>query len=235
MAYEIGLFRIKSGQTAPYHGFLAAVVPLGSVEVFSAFAAEDNLGKGMAAAESAFSAVCGDTGDLHLEKDVFWNNRLVVPLHIILRHYAVVLYPGLVEKVSGVGLLEQGVSAVLFIPEDLVDGRCMPCGLAGSGGNAVPFKSGFDLVHAVSFLVFPVDALYDFSLLRINDEIAFRILGVAQKAVVVNQHLSLLVAVLKPQLDVLGQRLGFLLRQRSIMVRNISPLASSVLIDSFSK
>ena len=241
MAYEIGLFRIKSGQTAPYHGFLAAVVPLGSVEVFSAFAAEDNLGKGMAAAESAFSAVCGDTGDpahqfiLHLEKDVFWNNRLVVPLHIILRHYAVVLYPGLVEKVSGVGLLEQGVSAVLFIPEDLVDGRCMPCGLAGSGGNAVPFKSGFDLVHAVSFLVFPVDALYDFSLLRINDEIAFLILGVAQKAVVVNLHLSLLVAVLKPQLDVLGQRLGFLLRQRSIMVRNISPLASSVLIDSFSK
>ena len=111
----------------------------------------------------------------------------------------------------------------------------MPCGLAGSGGNAVPFKSGFDPVHTVSFQVFPVDALYDFSLFRINDEIAFRILGVAQKAVVVNQHLSLLVAVLKPQLDVLGQRLGFLLRQRSIMVRNISPLASSVLIDSFSK
>ena len=241
MADKFGLFRIKPGQTAPYHGFLAAVVPLGSVEVFSAFAAEDNLGKGMAAAESAFSAVCGDTGDpahqfiLHLEKDVFWNNGLVVTLHIILRHYAVVLYPGLVEKVGGVGLLEQGVSDVLFIPEDLVDGRCMPCGLAGSGGNAVPFKSGFDLVHAVSFLVFPVDALYDFSLLRINDEIAFRILGVAQKAVVVNQHLSLLVAVLKPQLDVLGQRLGFLLRQRGIMVRSTSPLASSVLIDSFSK
>ena len=82
----------------------------------------------MAAAESAFSAVCGDTGDpahqfiLHLEKDVFWNNGLVVTLHIILRHYAVVLYPGLVEKVGGVGLLEQGVSDVLFIPEDLVDG-----------------------------------------------------------------------------------------------------------------
>jgi hypothetical protein len=43
----------------------------------------------------------------------------------------------------------------------------MPCGLAGSGGNAVPFKSGFDPVHAVALQVFPVDALYDFSLLRI--------------------------------------------------------------------
>ncbi len=138
----------------------------------------------------------------------------MVTLHIILRHYAVVLYPGLVEKVGGVGLLEQGVSDVLFIPEDLVDGRGVPCGLAGSGGNAVPFKSRLDPVHAVSFQVFPVDALYDFSLLRINDEIAFRILGVAKKAVVVNLHLSLLVAVLKTKLDVLGQRLGFLLRQR---------------------
>lgn len=121
MADEFGLFRIKSGQTAPYHGFLAAVVPLGSVEVFSAFTAEDNLGKDMATAESAFSAVCGDTGDpahqfiLHLEKDLFWNNGLVVTLHVILRHYAVVLYTSLVEKVGGVGLLEQGVFDVLFI------------------------------------------------------------------------------------------------------------------------
>ena len=111
----------------------------------------------------------------------------------------------------------------------------MPCGLAGSGGNAVQFKSGFDPVHAVALQVFPVDALYDFSLFRLNDEIAFRILGVAQTAVVVNLHLSLLVAVLKPQLDVQGQRLGFLRAREAIMVRSTSPLASSGLIDSFSK
>ena len=49
-----------------------------------------------------------------------------------------------------IGLLEQGISNVLFIPEDLVDGRGVPCGLAGSGGNAVPSKSGFDPVHAVA-------------------------------------------------------------------------------------
>ena len=48
MVDKFGLFRIKPSQTAPYHGFLAAVVPLGSVEVFSAFTAEDNLGKGLA-------------------------------------------------------------------------------------------------------------------------------------------------------------------------------------------
>ena len=110
----------------------------------------------------------------------------------------------------------------------------MPCGLAGSGGNAVQFKSGFDPVHAVALQVFPVDALYDFSLFRINDDIAFRILGVAQKAVVVNQHLSLLVAVLKPQLDVLGHWDSCCARE-AIMVRSTSPLASSGLIDSFSK
>jgi len=132
MTDEFGLFRIKPSQTAPYHGFLAAVVPLGSVEVFSAFAAEDNLGKGMAAAESAFSAVCGDTSDpahqfiLHLEKDLFWNIGLMVTLHIILRHYAVVLYPGLVEKVGGVGLLEQGVPGINLIPENAENGTVDP-------------------------------------------------------------------------------------------------------------
>ena len=46
----------------------------------------------------------------------------MVTLHIILRHYAVVLHSGLVKKVGGVGLLEQSVTDVLFIPEELVDG-----------------------------------------------------------------------------------------------------------------
>ena len=128
MADKFGLFRIKSCQTAPYHGFLAAVVPLGSVEVFSAFTAEDNLGKSMAAAEATFPSVCGDTSEpshqfiLHLEKDVFRNDGLMITLHIILGYDAVVLHPGFIKKVGGVGLLEQGVSDVLFIPEDLVDG-----------------------------------------------------------------------------------------------------------------
>ena len=82
----------------------------------------------MAAAESAFSAVCGDIGDpahqfiLNLEKKVLRNNGLMVTLHIILRHDAVVLDSGLVEKVSGIGFLEQGVTDVLFITENFIDG-----------------------------------------------------------------------------------------------------------------
>ena len=128
MADKFGLFRIKPSQTAPYHGFLAAVVPLGSVEVFSAFAAEDNLGKGVMAAEAAFPSVCSYAGDpaqqffLNLEKKVFRDNGLMVTLHIILRHDAVVLDSGLVEKVSGIGFLEQGVTDVLFITENFIDG-----------------------------------------------------------------------------------------------------------------
>ena len=53
------------------------------MEVFVTFAAEYNLGKSKAATETAFSAVCCDTGDpvhqfiLHFEKDVFWNNGLM--------------------------------------------------------------------------------------------------------------------------------------------------------------
>lgn len=60
-----------------------------------------------------------------------------------------------------------------------------------------------DLIHAGAFEVFPVDALYDFCLLRVNVQMPIVILGVSEKAVVVDLHLALLVAVLESQLNVL--------------------------------
>lgn len=132
MAGEFCLFRIKSCQTAPYHGFLASVVPLGSSEVLSALAAEDNLGESMMTAEAAFPSVRSYAGDpaqqfiLNLEKEVFRDNGFMVTFHIILRHDAVVLDSGLVEKIRGIGFLEQGVTNVLFIPENFIDGAGVP-------------------------------------------------------------------------------------------------------------
>ena len=43
----------------------------------------------------------------------------------------------------------------------------------------------FDLIHAGAFEVFPVDALYDFCLLRINDQMPVVILCVSEEAIVV--------------------------------------------------
>jgi len=82
----------------------------------------------MMTAEAAFSSVRSYAGDpaqqfiLNLEKEVFRDNGFMVTFHIILRHDAVVLDSGLVEKIRGIGFLEQGVTNVLFIPENFIDG-----------------------------------------------------------------------------------------------------------------
>ncbi len=50
--------------------------------------------------------------------------------------------------------------------------------MPGSVGDAVRFQASLDLQEAGSFQT-PVDAADDFSLRGVNDQIAFRILGVA--------------------------------------------------------
>ena len=42
---------------------------------------------------------------LNLQVDILWNNRFVISLYIVLRHDAVVLDSGLIQKVCGVGFL----------------------------------------------------------------------------------------------------------------------------------
>lgn len=80
----------------------------------------------MMTAEAAFPSVRSYAGDpaqqfiLNLEKEVFRDNGFMVTFHIILRHDAVVLDSGLVEKIRGIGFLEQGVTNVLFIPENFM-------------------------------------------------------------------------------------------------------------------
>ena len=56
-----------------------------------------------------------------------------------------------------------------------------------------------------------VNALYDFGLLRIDDELSVLALGVAEEAVVIDGDLSLLVAVLQTELYILRKALAFLL------------------------
>ena len=51
-------------------------------------------------------------------------------------------------------------------------------------------------------------------LLRIDDQMTISVLGVSEEAVVVDLHLSLLVAVLEAELHVLRKALAFLLGQR---------------------
>ena len=83
---------------------------------------------------------------LHPHEDVLWNNRLVVSLHVVLRNNAVVLHPGLVQEIGGIGFLQESVADVFLIAENLVDGAGVPFGFASACQNAVPLQTGSDLV-----------------------------------------------------------------------------------------
>ena len=165
----------------------------------------------------AFTIVAGvdhasaDQFLLHQQEDVLRNDRFMVALHIVLWDGAVVLDALLRKEVRGVGLLQECVTDVLLVPENLVDGAGVPFCFARAGENAVRFKPCGDLVHAQALQVFPVDAPDDFGLLRLNDKVAVRIFGVAEEAVVVDLHFALLVAVLDTELHILRKALAFLL------------------------
>ena len=184
------------------------VVPVNAPVKLAAVSAENHLCKTVIAGEAAFLAGRADVDYpaadklcLHLHEELLWNDRFVVALNVVLRNGAVVLDPLLCQEVRGIGLLQECVSHVLLVAKNLVDGTGVPFCFASAGEDAVSHKSVGDLIHAGAFEVFPVDALYDFCLLRIDDQVPVVILGVSEKAIVIDLHLALLVAVLKSQLD----------------------------------
>ena len=163
-----------------------------SSEHFTAIATNDNLRKAVIAAVASFLSV-GTGLDysptyqffLHAHVNFSWNNRFMVSFNIILRNNAGVLNSGLVKKVGGVCLLKKGITDVFLVAENLVDGTCMPSWFTCAGKNTISFKSSCNLIHAVAFKVLSIDSFYDFSLLWVNNKVAFFIFGVSKEAVVV--------------------------------------------------
>ena len=107
------------------------VVPVDAPVKFSAVSAENHLRKAVIAGEAAFLACRADVDYpatdklcLHLHEELFRNDRFVVALDVVLRNGAVVLDALLCQKVCGVGLLKQGITDVLLVTENFVDGLC---------------------------------------------------------------------------------------------------------------
>ena len=179
------------------------VVPADTQVKLSALAAENHLREAVIAGEATFPSGRADmycpTADklsLHLHEELLRDDGFVVILDVVLRDGAVILDTLLCKEVRGVSLLKQGVAHILLVAEDLVDGAGVPLRVARAGLDAVSHKSGGNLVHAGAFEVFPIDAFYDFCLLRVGDEVPVLILGVSEEAITVDLHFSLLVAVL---------------------------------------
>ena len=133
--------------------------------------------------------------------------------HIILWDNPLVLHPLFIEKVNSIGLLQKGVSDVLFILQDLLQCFWTPLRFPGPGKNPVCFQATPDLEQACPFQVLPVNPLYHFRLCRLYDQISFLILCVTQKTAVIDPDLPVLETVLQSKFDVLAQRLAFLLCQ----------------------
>ena len=76
--------------------------------------------------------------------------------------------------------------------------------MASSVLDAVCFQASLDLQKAGPFQVFPVNAADNFSLRRVNDQIAVSIFGVAKEPVVVYLYLALLIAELDAHSDIGG-------------------------------
>ena len=217
-AVHVGGGWFQAADAAPDDGFAAVVVPVNAPVKLTAVTAENHLCKTVIAGETALLACRADVDypatdklRLHLHEELFRYNGLMVILHIVLRHRAIVLDPFLGKEVGGIGLLQQGVSDVLFISKNLVDRARVPFFFPGTGENAVSFQTGGDLVHAVAFEVLPVNALHNLSLFRINNQVSIFVLRVSEETIVVDLNFSLLVAVLQTELYVLRKALTFLL------------------------
>ena len=142
-----------------------------------------------------------------LPANVSRNDGLMVVLYIILRDNAVVLRPGLVQEIGGIGFLQESVADVFLIAENLVDGAGPPFCFASAGEDAVCFQTFCNPVHRVALQVFTVDAFYHLCLLRIDDEISICILGVAEEVIVIYLYLASLVSKLESQLYILAEGL----------------------------
>ena len=118
----------------------------------------------------------------------------MVAFDVVLGNGAIVLDLLFCQEVRGICLLKKGVTHVLLVAEDLVDGAGVPFCLASAGEDAVSHKPIGDLIHAGAFEVFTVDALYNFCLLRIDDQVPVVIFGVSEEAIVIDLNLALLVA-----------------------------------------
>ena len=196
------------------------VVPVDAPEDISAFTADHNLRETVGTAVYALLPVrtrlhipAPHHFFLHAHIKLFRDDCLMIIFHIVLRCNAVVLYTSLIQNIDGAGFLEQGIPDVLLIGEDFAQGTGMPPTVPCSRQNAICFQTLCDHVQAGSFQIFPIDALYNLCLLRINDEMPFVILSVAQKAVVVHLHLSLLIAEINAQLHIFTNGFRFLLRK----------------------
>ena len=134
--------------------------------------------------------------------DVPRDDSRVVVLDVILRQLAGILLDLLAYAVCGEGLLQQGVSRILFIGEDVMHNLMGPCLDTLCGGDSGLGKFSLDLALTASLQVPAVDSPHHLGLLRYDLRLTVRSSLVAQHGSVVEVDLSLFHCHTDAQLDI---------------------------------
>ncbi len=111
-AVQGGMAGFKAADASPYDAFAAMVVPVDTPVELAALATEDHLGEAIVARVDALLPIRPGVNlsaphklGLHLHEDVFWDDRLMIVFHVVLRQSTIVSYTLLGEKVGGHGFL----------------------------------------------------------------------------------------------------------------------------------
>ena len=137
----------------------------------------------------------------------------MVVLNVVLRQRAVILATLLVQKVYGVGLLQERVSHILLVLQYFPDGAVVPAWIAPCGQDAVTLQSSGNLHAACALQILAEDALDDLCLRRIDDQMPLLVLVVSEEVPGIHQHFPLLETVLDSHFRIFAERLRFLLRE----------------------
>ena len=137
----------------------------------------------------------------------------MIVLDVVLRQCAVVLAPFLIQKVNGVGLLQECIAHILLVLQYFADSAVVPAWIVPCSANAVTFQPSGDFHTACTLQILPEDTLDDLRLRRIDDQMPILVLIIAEEVSCVHHHFPLLEAVLDTHFCILAERLRFLLCQ----------------------
>ena len=155
---------------------------------------------------------------LHQRLDAVKDGRLydgrMVPLHIILRHFALVDFFLFGEEIHRVNLLEQGVAFVFLVGEDGLHHRLAPHLLAARSRYAFFRQYLCDLIRRMPVQEQPVDFPHRFRLPFVDDEVPVLSPVVAEEPAERDAHLAVREPLPHAPGAVLRNAPALLLRQR---------------------
>lgn len=112
----------------------------------------------------------------HLHELLTGNNGGMTVLDIVLRNDAVIRNTFFIKEIHRIGLLQECITDVFLVCEDLLQRTLQPVITSGGGLDAVRFQPLSNLEQACTFQILSIDSQDDFRFFRDDDQVAFIVL-----------------------------------------------------------